>query len=154
MYYDPWRRFKVSERIALERAAAVRQIPDDLPSGWEHNEAGPRDPRDASRHFDPNDLTRRREDGVTPAPMSEVVHPELIEAPSSRASPVNASTPVETFPPQLAPDPYARQQVSRSNLRTHAPDTEWYAAQRREAVGSSSRPVSYTHLTLPTILLV
>ena len=55
---------------------------------------------------------------------------------------MNASTSVEAFPPQLAPDPYVRQQVSRRDFRTRAPDTdtyiEWYAAQRREAGGSSS----------------
>ena len=123
MYYDPWRRVKVSKRIALERAAAVLQVPDDFPSGWEHNEAGPRDPMDASRDFDPNDLTQRREDGVAPVPIQEVEQTEPIEAPSARAASVNASTPVETFPPQLAPDPHVLQQMSRSDFRTRAPDT-------------------------------
>ena len=82
VYYDRWRRVKVSVRIALERPAAVRQVPDDLPSSWEHNEAGSRDPRDVSRDFDPNDLTRPREDRVTPATMSEVEQPEHIQDPS------------------------------------------------------------------------
>ena len=79
---------------------------------------------------------------MAPVPVPEVEQPEPIETPSSRAAPVNASTPVETFPPQPAPDPYVRQQVSRCDFRTRAPDTDpylaWYAAQRREAVGSSS----------------
>ena len=78
----------MSERIALERAAAVRQVPDDLPSGWDHNEAGPLDLRDASRDFDPNDLTLCREERVAPAPMSEAVEPERIEGPSFRAAPI------------------------------------------------------------------
>ena len=70
---------------------------------------------------------------------------------------MNVSTSVEAFPPQLAPDPYVRQQVSRSDFRTSAPDTdpyvEWYAAQHRDAVGSSSshrnataRPIFWCYL--------
>ena len=132
----------MSNRIALERAAAVCRVPDDLPSGWDHNEAGTCDPRDASRDFDPNDLTMRREERVATAPMSEVEQHEPIEGPSLRVAAANVSTPVETFPPPLAPDPYARQQVSRRDLLNRAPDTdpytEWYVAQRRESGRSLS----------------
>ena len=67
--------------------------------------------------------------------MSEVEQLEPIEDPSLRASSANVSTPVDTFPPQLVPDPYVRQQVSRGDLLNRVPDTdpyaECYAAQRR-----------------------
>ena len=127
VYYDPWRRVKVRKRIAFEHAEAVHLVPNDLPSGWDHNEAGPRDPRYASRDFDPNDLTLHREDRMNPAAMLEVEQHGPIEGPSSTAAPANVSMPVETYPPQLAPDPYARQQVSRSDLLNRAPVTDLYA---------------------------
>jgi len=60
-YYDPWQRVKVSREVAENRAAAVRVTPDNIPSGWEHNEdTDDRPPRDASRDFDPSLPTPRQ----------------------------------------------------------------------------------------------
>jgi len=82
VYYDPWQRVKVSREVALNRAAAARVVPDDLPSGWDHVEADDdRPPRDAFRDFDPNVPPRE----VTP-------YYPVVEAPA--AAPTTAASDV------------------------------------------------------------
>ena len=87
---------------------AVRQVPDVLHSGWDHNEDGRHDRRDASAYYDLNDLTLCRDDRMTLASMSEVVQPEPVEVHSTRDAPIDAPIPVETYPTELPPDSYAR----------------------------------------------
>ena len=99
----------------------MRQVPDDIHSGWDHNEAGPRDPRDASADYDPNELTLCRDDMMTPAPSSEVVQLEPIEGPSTGSAPIDVPIPVETYPSQLPPDPYARHPVKPASRSGQLP---------------------------------
>ena len=109
-YYEPFELRKVSEPVALSRAASARTCPINLLPGWVHNDGDTeRTPRDARLDFNPDD------------------------------------------------DPYLRPAAAVrtvSALHAGSDDARLIPASVHRDEVYPSEAVSYTHLTLPTILLV